>query len=283
MMTKSLLSIHAKSFSWAGFFLPKNKYKDSSDLYDFCRTLDDIVDQDLLLSEKIEKFNSFKRDFEYKNFENKNIKKIYLLIQKFNIDRKIIKDLFDGVETDLKEKVTFYTKKELIIYSYRVAGTVGLMMAKILNVRSKSSLMSAIDLGIAMQLTNIARDVLEDKNRNRKYINSNFETIEDTIKFADIFYKRSFSAISEIPFLSRFAILVARRVYREIGNEILKKKNMENYKSAGKIYVSSLGKFNQTILSILDMFNLYYSKKDNEIQRKEHALIKEEINLDERI
>ena len=156
-------------------------------------------------------------------------------------------------------------------------------MAKILNVKSKNSLMSAIDLGIAMQLTNIARDVIEDKNRNRNYINSNFETIEDTIKFADIFYKRSFSAISEIPFLSRFAILVARRVYREIGNEILKKKNMENYKSAGKIYVSSLGKFNQTILSILDMFNLYYSKKDNEIQRKEHALIKEEINLDERI
>ena len=156
-------------------------------------------------------------------------------------------------------------------------------MAKILNVKSKNSLMSAIDLGIAMQLTNIARDVIEDKNRNRNYINSNFETIEDTIKFADIFYKRSFSAISEIPFLSRFAILVARRVYREIGNEILKMKNMENYKSAGKIYVSSLGKFNQTILSILDMFNLYYLKKNNEIERKEHTLIKEEINLDERI
>ncbi len=50
MMTKSLLSIHAKSFSWAGFFLPKNKYKDSSDLYDFCRTLDEIVDQYLSLN-----------------------------------------------------------------------------------------------------------------------------------------------------------------------------------------------------------------------------------------
>ena len=109
-MTKSLLSTHAKSFSWAGFFLPKNKYKDSSDLYDFCRTLDDIVDQDLLLNEKIKKFNIFKRDFENRNFNNENIKKIYLLIQKFNIDRKIIKDLFDGVETDLKEKVTFDTK-----------------------------------------------------------------------------------------------------------------------------------------------------------------------------
>ena len=282
-MTKSLLSTHAKSFSWAGFFLPKNKYKDSSDLYDFCRTLDDIVDQDLLLNEKIKKFNAFKSDFENKNFENKNIKKIYLLIQKFNIDRKIVKDLFDGVETDLKEKVTFDTKKDLIIYSYRVAGTVGLMMAKILNVRSKSSLMSAIDLGIAMQLTNIARDVLEDKNRNRKYINSNFETIEDTIKFADIFYKRSFSAISEIPFLSRFAILVARRVYREIGNEILKKKNMENYKKSGKIYVSNFGKINQTLLCIIDLIRLLFIKSTDHLRKDEHNLINEQINLNERI
>ena len=84
-MTKSLLSIHAKSFSWAGFFLPKNKYKDSSDLYDFCRTLDDIVDQNLSLNEKIKKFNAFKRDFENKNYKNENIKKMYLLIQKFPI------------------------------------------------------------------------------------------------------------------------------------------------------------------------------------------------------
>ena len=282
-MTKDLLSIHAKSFRWAGFFLPKSKYKASSDLYDFCRTLDDIVDEDFVLNEKLKKFEDFKKDFENKNFENEIIKKIHLLIQKFNIDQNIVKDLFDGVETDLKEDVTFSSRKDLIIYSYRVAGTVGLMMAKILNVKSKDSLKSAIDLGIAMQLTNIARDVLEDKNRNRNYISSNFETIKETIEFADIFYERSFSAINEIPFLSRFAILVARRVYREIGYEILKKRDMENYKTAGKIYVSVIGKFNQTILSILDMFKLYYSKSGNEISRNEHALIKEEINLDERI
>ena len=282
-MTKNLLSIHAKSFSWASFFLPKKIYKASSDLYDFCRTLDDIVDQDLPLNERIKKFNNFKMDFENKKFENRNIKKIYLLIQNFNINHNIIKDLFDGVETDLREKVFFSSKKELIIYSYRVAGTVGLMMAKILNVKSKDSLKSAIDLGIAMQLTNIARDVLEDKNRNRNYINSNFETIKDTIKFADIFYERSFNAINEIPYFSRFAILVARRVYREIGYEILKKRNMENYKTAGKIYVSIIGKLNQTILSILDMFKLYYSKTGNGVSRIEHTLIKEEINLDERI
>ena len=53
--------------------------------------------------------------------------------------------------------------KELLVYSYRVAGTVGLMMAKILKVNKTNSLKSAIDLGIAMQLTNISRDVIEDK------------------------------------------------------------------------------------------------------------------------
>ena len=70
----------------------------------------------------------------------------------------------------------------MIVYSYRVAGTVGLMMAKILNVNSKNSLKAAIDLGIAMQLTNIARDVIEDNKRNRSYISSNFESIIKTLK-----------------------------------------------------------------------------------------------------
>ena len=157
-----------------GVFLPKKIYKSCSDLYDFCRTLDDIVDQDLSLNEKLKEFKNFKTDFENRNFKNKDIKKIYFLIQNFNIDHNIIKDLFDECKTDLKEIVTFNTKKELIIYSYRVAGTVGLMMAKILNVKSKNSLKSAIDLGIGMQLTNIARDVIEDQNRNRNYITSNF-------------------------------------------------------------------------------------------------------------
>ena len=77
-MTKSLLSIHAKSFSWAGFFLPKNKYKDSPDLYDFCRTLDDIVDQDLSLNEKIKKFNIFKRDFEKRKVNNVSLTILHL-------------------------------------------------------------------------------------------------------------------------------------------------------------------------------------------------------------
>ena len=282
-MSKNFLSIYAKSFNWAGFFLPKKTYQDCSDLYDFCRTLDDIADQDLDLRIKKKIFEEFKRDFESKNIENPIINKIYKLIKDFEISPKIIFDLFDGVESDLKEKVELKSNEDLIIYCYRVAGTVGLIMAKILNVKSKSSLKSAIDLGIAMQLTNIARDVVEDNKRNRNYINSNFETIKGTLKLADKFYDNSFKSINEISLNNRFAILVARRVYRQIGNKILTKKNIENYRISGKIYVTNFGKINQTFLSFFDLIKLKFTKSNNHLTENEHIMIGKEINLDERI
>ena len=282
-MSKNFLSIYAKSFNWAGFFLPKKTYQDCSDLYDFCRTLDNIADQDLDLRIKKKIFEKFKRDFESKNIENPIINKIYKLIKDFEISPKIIFDLFDGVESDLKEKVELKSNEDLIIYCYRVAGTVGLIMAKILNVKSKSSLKSAIDLGIAMQLTNIARDVVEDNKRNRNYISSNFETIKGTLKLADKFYDNSFKSINEISLNNRFAILVARRVYRQIGNKILTKKNIENYRISGKIYVTNFGKINQTFLSFFDLIKLKFTKSNNNLTENEHIMIGKEINLDERI
>ena len=282
-MTQNFLSIYAKSFNWAGFFLTKKIYQNSSNLYDFCRTLDDIADQDLELEIKKRNFKEFKNDFLDKNLRNVTIKKIYNLIENFDISKSIILDLFDGVESDLKENIKFNSNKELIIYSYRVAGTVGLMMAKILKVSSKNSLKAAIDLGIAMQLTNIARDVIEDGKRNRSYINSNFESIIKTLKLADSFYESSFKSIKEIPLSSRFGILVARRVYREIGNKILNKKNMDNYKNSGKIYVSNFGKINQTLLSIFDLIKLVFTKPSEHLRKDEHSIINEQINLNERI
>ena len=282
-MSQNFLSIYAKSFNWAGFFLTKKIYQNSSDLYDFCRTLDDTVDEDLDLEIKKKNFNEFKNDFLNKNLKNLTIKKMYKLIENFNISKNIVLDLFDGVQSDLKENVKFNSNKELIVYSYRVAGTVGLMMAKILNVSSKNSLKAAIDLGIAMQLTNIARDVIEDSKMNRSYINSNFESIIKTLKLADSFYESSFKSIKEIPLSSRFGILVARRVYREIGNKVLNKKNMDNYKNSGKIYVSNFGKINQTLLSIFDLIKLVFSKPSEHLKKDEHNIINEQINLNERI
>ena len=148
------------------------------------------------------------------------------IIQEYNISLKVVQDLLIGIKSDIKDKVEINSKKDLLIYSYRVAGTVGLMMAKILKVKKKSSLKSAIDLGIAMQLTNISRDVIEDSKNNRFYIDQSFEKISSTIKFADAYYENSFLSIKDIPISFRFSILVARRVYRKIGHKILNKKNL---------------------------------------------------------
>ena len=208
---------------------------------------------------------------------------MWSLIEEYGISKKIVNDLFDGVESDLKNKVKINSKKELFIYSYKVAGTVGLMMAKILNIKDKNSLKSAIDLGIAMQLTNISRDILGDSKNNRFYISHNFESIKETLKTADLFYESCFSSIKNIPIGFRFSILVARRVYRKIGQNILNKKSIENYNSSGKIYVTNTGKIIQTLLSLVDLLKLTLIKKEDHLRYKEHQLINEEIDLNERL
>ena len=281
-MAKNYLSIYAKSFNWAGFFLPKIKYKNCSALYDFCRTVDNIVDDDGNLDLKKKNLIEFKKKFFEKDFSSSKIEKMWDLINEFSISTKIIEDLFDGVETDLEEKVKLNSRKDLLIYSYRVAGTVGLMMAKILRVNSERGLNSAIDLGIAMQLTNIARDVIEDKKRNREYIDHDIITIKETIKLADMFYNSSFNSIREIPISCRFAILVARRVYRQIGYEILKKKDLEDYERAGKIFVTNVGKIKQTFLSLFDFIILIFLKPVNNSYNLRHEDVNKEINLNER-
>ena len=282
-MNKDLLKTHAKSFYWASFFLSKKIYSKSSTLYNFCRTLDDIADSSEKLEIKKKKFIKFKNAFANKSFDNLIIKAMWKVIDDVNISEKVVFDLFDGIETDLDENVKIKTKKDLLVYSYRVAGTVGLMMSKILKTNNKEALKGAIDLGIAMQLTNIARDVVEDKNCNREYIDYNFESIKETINIAEIFYRKSFIAISSIPLRSRFSVIIARRVYKKIGDYILKKRNIENYNKAGKIYVPIHGKVLETILSTLDFLRLLFIKNIRYENNENHSILNKEINLNERI
>ncbi len=283
MSNNSYLSVYAKSFSWAGFFLPKKTLNKCSALYDFCRVADNLADDEEKIENKEKKFNQFEKDFNQKNFDNPIIKNMWDLIDEFNISLKIVHDLLIGIKSDIKESVKLNSKKDLLIYSYRVAGTVGLMMAKILRVSKKSSLKSAIDLGIAMQLTNISRDVIEDYKNNRSYIDKNFEEISSTVNLAETFYENSFYSIKDIPISFRFSILVARRVYRKIGHKILNKKNLNNYQNSGKIYVSNAEKVLETLLSIIDLIKLSFVYKKDEQIKHDHNLINEEINLDERI
>ena len=283
MANQSYLSIYAKSFNWAGFFLPKKTYLKCSALYDFCRVADNIADSDEAIEIKKRKFLDFQDNFNNQKFDDPIVKNMWQLIKEFNIPLKVVQDLLDGINSDIQKNIKLNKKKDLLLYSYRVAGTVGLMMAKILRVNKKNSLKSAIDLGIAMQLTNISRDVVEDLNFGRSYINLNFEEIKSTIKLSENYYENSFYSIKEIPFAFRFTILVARRVYRKIGYKILSKQNLENYKKSGKIYVTNFEKIIETLLSIFDLIKLSLIRKNDDNIEHDHDLINEEINLNERI
>ena len=279
----NLLEKHAKSFYWASFFLSKKTFDKCSSLYNFCRTLDDMVDDNNKIETKKENFLKFKKDFTKKDLNNPIIKEMWEIIDSEKISKQVVMDLFDGVEMDLKEKVQINSKKELLVYSYRVAGTVGLMMSKILKVKNKEALKGAIDLGIAMQLTNIARDVCEDKSRNRQYIKHDFSSIQEIINESQVFYEKSFHSISDIPLRSRFSVIVARRVYRKIGDYIIKQKNTDNYNKAGKIFVPVFEKIIQTFFSIFDFIKLLFVKNLNYDNHTNHNILKEEVNINERI
>ena len=294
MNKKNYLAIFAKSFNWAGFFLPKKIYQNSAKLYAFCRVLDDIADEKTDLATKIKRFdemrNFLKKSYDSDNLEThpydeneKIVNDLIIVAKNNNIKKIILDDLVDGVASDLRNRIHIRSVKDLLIYSYRVAGSVGLMMSKILMVNDRRALKGAIDLGIAMQLTNIARDVIEDKKMNREYIKPDFENIQATLKLAEMFYESSFSSIQKIPFRYKFSIIVARRIYRQIGRKILQKGNMENYEKSGKIYVNNFEKIYHTIVSIFDLILVYLKEIESHQRSKEHAIISQEVDLDERI
>ena len=124
--------------------------------------------------------------------------------------------------------------------------------------------------------------IIQAKN-NYNLINCIARYLQNTIKIASLFYDSSFKSIKEIPLSCRLSILIARRVYREIGNKILKKKNIKNYKDSGKIYVSNIEKISQTILASFDLITLIFVRSNNHLRKNEHNIINQEINLNERI
>ena len=265
-----------KSFYWASFFLPKKNRIAASRLYSICRYLDDVADNSKLdTSSQIKNiFNQIK--------ENES-SEINIFFKKNNINLGILKDLIDGLISD-QQNVRVTDEKELIDYSYKVAGTVGLMMLPIINTKDAEARKHAIDLGIAMQLTNIARDVYEDAKMNRLYLPKEWLgqvsisdlidnklddqkkklielSIKNLIELSDKFYANGFSGMKFIPLRTRLAIFFAAKIYKGIGEKI---------KSGGyvyrleRIYLNKLEKLWITIISIpefLFLKNIFKSYK----------------------
>ena len=279
--SSSDLKREGKSFYWASFFLPKDSKRNAGTLYSICRHFDDIADKNNGDQ------TSYLRDAIKEIKSNKN-NKINFFFQQNKIHNSIFIDLIEGFIIDQK-KIRIQNQEELIKYSYHVAGTVGLMMAKIIGVKDKKAARSAIDLGIGMQLTNIARDVHEDAKMQRIYIPANWipdislsdlskkksnlnndkiisDAILKLIGLSDKFYKNGFSGLKYIPFTTRLAIFVAANVYKGIGIKIKKRKNKYLRE---RVYLNFFEKILITIKSILififiPIMNYQYQKiRDN--------------------
>ena len=272
----SLIKLNGKSFHWASLFLTKNTTEEAIILYSFCRLLDDLADQkgDKLL--ELQNYQSSISNIPIKVAGNT----LMSFLKKHNINQLVIKDLIDGFIFD-QGQVRIVNKKQLIIYCYQVAGTVGLMMSSILKPTSMYANKFAIDLGIAMQLTNIARDIKEDAlDHNRQYLPSEmfdgvkFEklhsisngkkdekenikiknAIAEILKISDEYYKSGMNGLRYLPMRSHISLGIAALVYRQIGVKLIKN-NILWHKE--RVYLSSLEKFFTSIKIIPHLFKRF--------------------------
>ena len=236
---KLVLKKNGKSFYWAGKLLPKESINRAAELYRFCRILDDIADSGKINS--LKELSKIRSNIKQKAFAG--LEKNYSIkYPKFlNISsKKVVIDLIDGLILDQKS-ILFKKEEELIRYSYHVAGTVGIMMCDALKCNNDLAKSFAIDLGIAMQLTNIARDVLEDAKMG--------------------YYLSGEKGFNFLPFNSRIAISVASGVYREIGVQLENKNyNWQNGRQVTSIYT----KIKITFFKIVkEIFYFRFLKRHN--------------------
>lgn len=265
---------YAKSFYFANKLLPKIKREAAYSIYGFCRYADNIVDNPRnrsVLEVKNEILN-LKEElilaYKYKESEHPILSSFIFYAEYFKIPIEYPLDLIDGVlmDTEIKEFDKF---DELYTYCYKVASVVGLMMCYILGFKSKEALIYAEKMGIAMQLTNILRDIKEDKSKDRVYLPNEdlklFKVTKEQIKNemydnnvknlvqyytdkAQQYYDESYQGINLLDKNARFSIFAAGRIYSEI---LIKIKNNEYNPFLERVIVSKNNKYKILILEIL--------------------------------
>ena len=268
---QAVLAAHGKSFHWAGRFLPRPVLKSAAVIYAVCRFVDDAVDTAENAAQARSAIESIRASLRFRNGSARVIGDFIEVADQYRLDRTLPRALIDGVESDIGA-VRMPTRRDLLRYAYRVAGTVGAMMCPILGVRDPRAAAFAVDLGIAMQLTNIARDVLEDAYLDRLYRPQDgpakgiscealirgvedrrvlaTRAVLDLLALAERYYKSADSGLAFLPLRSRIAILVASRVYRAIGRKIAKDPHLI---WQGRTFVSSRRKAIQSAGAVCEL------------------------------
>jgi phytoene synthase len=258
MKNNLLMRKHGKTFYWASFFLDKSKMQAIYSIYSFCRKVDDMVDEaktpDIAKKRLLIFMEAWKKGTSHPVINLLND------IPKENWpNQKLVKNFLNGQISDIKFS-TFKSEKSLIIYCYQVAGTVGLMVCDIFGVKDKKMRYFAIDLGIAMQLVNISRDIYEDSLRNRVYLpesligkysakeiaNPDKETArkidearKKIIKLANIYFDSASRAIDHLPKGASLAVKLASALYQQIGYQLMNAQYIHNEK---RCYVGNFSK-----------------------------------------
>jgi phytoene synthase len=260
------LSANGKTFYWASFFLGKEKAALAALLYSGCRQLDDIADNNSVDKEAI-RFTLTTIQRELLQAETADIHSasalFRYLIEAHGLDTAAVNSLLDGMIQDTRP-VQFHDQQALDRYCFQVAGTVGIMMCAVLGVRDTKALPFAIDLGIAMQLTNISRDVLEDAGVGRRYLPTDIaveslasasvdardqvaQAIELQLQRAELFYESGIAGLTYLPRGSRIAIYLAATLYRAIGRKL--RQNTCNWWQ-GRTVISTQQKLLMTLLAL---------------------------------
>ena len=232
----------SRSFYAASLLLPKRIRHPAYSLYAFCRYADDAVDLDKASVSAIQHLRGRLRlIYAGTPFPTPVDRAFAETVARFNIPSALPDALFEGFEWDARGR-RYENISELRSYAVRVAGSVGAMMALLMGVRSKDLIARACDLGMAMQLTNIARDVGEDACAGRLYLPLDWleeegvdpdawladpkpcdgvsRVVARVLEHAEYLYNRAVSGIEKLPLDCRPAIHAARMIYREIGREV---------------------------------------------------------------
>jgi 15-cis-phytoene synthase len=240
---QAVMDHHAKSFSWAARFLSASARKDAALLYAFARTADDLADEEHLGSwqERSDALQTLRKQaLQLEQLTPSLAGQTGNMLRGHGVPDAVLAMLMDSLQADAGPRQIESTQ-DLLKFAYGVAGTVGQMMRPLLGAPSKADAY-AIALGVGMQLTNIARDVVEDAHRGRCYVPAQwgvsmqilsapqdamqrsqaFAVLRRLLALADDFYAFAHAGISVIPRHNRRAIRIASALYQGIGHKILR-------------------------------------------------------------
>lgn len=236
----AILAAHGRSFHWASRLLGPVHATRATKLYAFCRHIDDLADEARSPEAARAALCMVTRDIAAGASKNPAVADLLALMAECGIEPATVADLIEGVASDL-DPVRIADDAALLRYCYHVAGTVGLMMCRVLDVDTPAAFPHAVDLGIGMQLSNICRDITEDARADRRYLPASrvgdlppaalvapdpalqpvlCACVRHLLDAADAYYASGERGLAYLPLGARTGILVAARVYRAIGTRL---------------------------------------------------------------